>query len=434
MRKILSLLILAVAISLFVYCGDDATQPPSVANDGTVHGQIKDTAFEYEINGGEPGDPTAGPFLLRGSNVHYNDEDGALVVNLTVLNRGSVTQHEPIGLTFIRIDPDGVTVLNPDNDVHDDGAAIVFHFENDDNLWTPGEASLPRTVEFGVDKGASIAFIARLDIGAPVDGGAIAGRVWNDANKDGVMQDTEGGLPNVGVYLYPFTGDDNTTPKPEFGFTPTDGEGHYAFHHLPAGGYVVSIAPSTTTLLPTTPTEIHVVLVQTDDGVSSYRGANFGAVGPIMPPPTSDHVHATGLFYPRDVLYAMTLERFLCPNDSIPPPVTTDLPVNDDCIGGRLRGAITEIAPERNSFRVMATWMFAINGIPGDLKVGSRVDVHVQQGPGPLAWVADAIAPWNGPGDEIIGRVDAAETEPNGSVRLRVLDTWITTTKPKDGK
>src|SRR5262245_27034851 len=205
MRKILPFLLLAIAISLFIYCSDDSTQPPPAQNDGTIHGQIKDTAFEYEIKGGDPGDPTGGPFLLRGSNVHYNDEDGALVVDLTVLNHGAVAQHEPIGLTFIRIDPDGVTVLNPDNNIHDDGAAIVFHFANDDNLWTPGEASLARTVEFGVDKGSSIAFIARLDIGAPVDGGAIAGRVWNDANKDGVMQDDEGGLPNIGVYLYPFT-------------------------------------------------------------------------------------------------------------------------------------------------------------------------------------------------------------------------------------
>ena len=48
----------------------------------------------------------------------------------------------------------------------DDGAAIVFHFANDDGLWTPGEESLARTVEFGVTKGTAIAFIARLDLGA----------------------------------------------------------------------------------------------------------------------------------------------------------------------------------------------------------------------------------------------------------------------------
>ena len=37
-----------------------------------------------------------------------------------------------------------VEILNPDNDIHGPGAAIVFEFANDDAMWTPGEESFPR--------------------------------------------------------------------------------------------------------------------------------------------------------------------------------------------------------------------------------------------------------------------------------------------------
>jgi hypothetical protein len=384
MRKILSLILLAFSVSFFGSCSDDATKPETSHNDSIIHGQIHDTDFQYEIVGGEPGDPTAGPFLLRGSNLHYNDEDGALVVDLTVVNRGSVAQHEPIGLTFIRLDPDEVTVLNRTATFTATARPSCFHFANDDNLWTPGEESLPRTVEFGVSKGAAIAFVARLDLGAPVELGTVAGRVWNDANKDGVMQDGEDGLGGILVYLYPFLATGNTTPTREFGVATTDRDGHYAFHALSAGGYVVSIAPSTLMLFPTTPTEIHVLLVETDGGVSSYRGANFGAVPgdvPPPPPPTSEHLHATGKFAAPDHFAAASAELFVCP-DSLPIPLT-DPPVNDDCIGGRLRGTVTEVAPLRNAFRIMATWVMIAGVVdpPLEIKVGARLDVHVHQGP-----------------------------------------------------
>jgi hypothetical protein len=421
MRKILSLLFLAFSVSFIGACSDDATQPPASPNDGTVHGQIHDSDFEFEITPGEPG---AGPFLLIGKHLHYDDEAGALVVDLTVLNNGSVAQGEPIGLTFIRLDPDEVTVLNPDNDIHNDGAAIVFHFANDDGAWTPGEESLPRTVQFGVSKGTSIAFIARIDLGAPAGGGNIAGRVWNDANKNGEMESDETGLGGVGVYLS-FFGDIKEPPLARV--TTTGREGFYQFDSLPAGGYVVSIAPSTVNLFPTTPTEIHVLLVDNNGEVSSYRGANFGAVPQIgPPPPAGEHVHATGKFYPPEVFVTFAVEYFVCPDDTVPGPLVVDNPPISDCYGGWLRGPVTEIAPERNAFRVMATWMIPVGiTLPPDLQVGSRVDVHVHQGPGPGGWVADSIAPWNEPHDEIQGRVDGMEVAPDGTVRLRVLDTWV---------
>jgi hypothetical protein len=425
MRRLLPLLAFLFAISFFPACSDDATKPASsTGGDGTIHGQIHDSDFEFQVSGGQPGDPVEGPFILRGSHLHYNDEDGSLVVDLTVLNAGVVAQHEPIGLTFITLDPDGVTLSNPDNGIHDDGAGIVFHFANDDNLWTPGEESLPRTAEFSVAKGTAIAFVARLELGAPAGGGEISGRVWNDENKDGIMDASEGGLGGVGVSLRVFAGDIN---EPRLiRVATTDPDGQYRFDSLPAAGYVVSIALSTISLFPTTPTEIHVLLTEADGDVSSYKNANFGAVrNDVPPPPTGEHVHAIGKFVPPDHFASAAVDHFQCA-DTIPQPRVTDPPVTDDCVGGRLRGSVTEIAPERNAMRVMATWVVAINGLPADLEVGSRVDVHVNMGPGPLTWIADSIAPWTGDHDEITGRVDAIEQLPDGTVRMRVLDTWVT--------
>jgi hypothetical protein len=428
MRKLLSPLILAFFVSIIPACSNDATKPASPShNDGTIHGQIGSSDFEFEVRAGGPGDPMEGPFILRGSHLHYDADAGALVVDLTVTNAGIVAQHEPIGLTFIKLDPDGVTVLNPDNSINDDGAAITFHFANNDGTWTPGEQSLARTVLFSADEGEAIAFIARLDIGPETGGGVIDGLVWSDGNKNGAIDNGEPGLPGVGVYLRRFaqeTGDSAEAPLARV--TSTGPDGHYAFDHVPAGGYVVSIAPSTVTLFPTTPTEIHVLLLSTNGDVSSYHGANFGAVRELPPPPnTNDHVHAAGKFSPPDDAFAaLSLEYFTCPPDTTPQPLVTDPPVNEDCVGGRLRGPVTEVG--RNVIRVMATWVImGTMNPPPDFKVGSRVDVHVHQGPGPLAWVADSIVPWGESQDELVGRVEARDIAPDGTLKLLVLGTWI---------
>jgi SdrD B-like domain len=408
MRKLLSLLVPAFLALALVSCSDDTATPPQSQNDGNIHGQIAGNDFEYDVT---PGDPGSGPFVLRGRNLHYNDLDGALVVDLSVVNRGEVAQTEPIGLTFIRLDPDGVTVLNPDNNIHDDGAAILFHFANDDGFWTPGEASLPRTVEFGVDKGTAIAFVARLDLGAPVESGNISGRVWNDANKDGHMDDNEGGIPGTGVYLYQFSSTDENTPKLPFLTTQTDREGNYLFRGLNAGGYVVSIAPSTIDLFPTTPTEIHVLLVNDGASVSSYKNANFGAVPNHVPPPfVGQRVHVSGKFSPPASFVASEVEFPPCPDDTVPIPlVAADPPdPNPECIGVRLRGTITEVAisPDRTAIRVMATWVMLDPNLPApaNIGVGDRVDVHAHAAAVARTWLVDSIDAWASEHDELNGR------------------------------
>ncbi|HEX6791366.1 MAG TPA: SdrD B-like domain-containing protein [Candidatus Krumholzibacteria bacterium] len=423
--------LLMVLVSL-AGCGDDSTAPPPARhNDGTVQGQIGDADFQFEIHAGQPGDPLFGPFLLQGRNLHYDDDAHMLVVDLTVKNLGTYSHQEPIGLTFIQLDPDEVTVANPDNDIHGDGAAIVFHFANDDGAWTPDEESLPRTVQFSVRKGVSVAFVARLDISVP-GGGTIDGVVWNDANQNGKRDDNERGVPGMDVFWGDFAQEEDSTGTHQFGRAVTDRNGHYVIGPLGAGGYVVTIGP-TPGFFPTTPTEIHVLLVEVDGEVSSYHNANFGGVQAVSPPPVpGEHVHVTGKFAPPDHFAYVSDEHFVCP-DSVPDPLVTD-PVEPDCQGGVLRGEITEVAPQRNALRVMATWVISDAQIPLQYEVGDRVDVRVHAGPGPAGWVADYIAPWNMTHDEIQGRIDGFELGPDGAYRWFVLDTWISPSNVRVGQ
>jgi hypothetical protein len=431
MRRTLPLCLLTLILAFAAGCSDDATQPLTTADSGVIRGEIGDSDFEYTLDAtGPPGNPIEGPFVLRGSNLHYDDGLGALVVDLTVINHGQYPHHEPVGLTFIELIPSTVTVLNPDNGIHGEGAAIVFQFANDDGMWTPGEASLPRTVQFGVEKGVSIGFVARLDIGAPIDGGTIAGRVWHDVNEDGVMDEGEPGLPGAGIYLRTFSDQEDTTATREVWFAQTDHDGRYAFDRLRAGAYVVSKAPSTVFFRPTTPTEIHVLLTEADGDVADFLDANFGCVPQVVPPPieVGVHVEIEGKFYEPDVFIAFKIVRVACADDTIPPP--EDGARDDDnraCFGGRLRGPVTTIGPDRHSFKLMNTWVISdAADIPFEIQPGMRLDVRVHRPGNVAAWIADSIQKWEGPLEGLRGRVDAVDVDPSGHFRILVLDTWVT--------
>jgi hypothetical protein len=206
------LLMLAAVMSVAVGCSEDSTAPVDTqSTTGLLEGEVGNANFEISVNAtGDSRRRFEGPFVLRGSNLHYVDSLQALSVDLTITNRGEVAHSEPIGLTFIKLVPEGVTVQNPDNGINGEGAAFTFAFANDDGQWTPGESSLPRNVLFGVEPGKAVGFIARLDIGEPIDGGSIAGRLWNDANQDGVMDPDEGGIPAVRIALRSIDNEDTT--------------------------------------------------------------------------------------------------------------------------------------------------------------------------------------------------------------------------------
>jgi hypothetical protein len=425
--RILVALIAAACVGLAAGCSDESVAPNTGQNPGTIQGTIGDSDFELTFKtAGDPGDPLDGPFVLRGSNVHYVDSLHALSVDLTVTNRGRVSQPEPIGLTFLRLYPAGVTVLNPDNGINGNGAAIVFAFANDDAFWTPGEHSLPRTVQFAVDPGVSIGFIARLDIGAPGAGGTIAGRVWHDANKDGVADPDEGGLPGVLITLRSIDDGPTTNVLPEMWRTLTGEDGHYEFHGLAPGVYIVSKALATTGFFPTTPTEITIVLTMHDGVVSDFLGADFGCV-PISPPPpppieVGAWVQTRGTYepLPEPHLVATAISVSYCGDDTIPDP---GIGIRQDCNAGVLRGLVTDVNSVEHVVRVMGTPIY-FPTIPLPY-AGQRIEVHVMQPGNVGAWTAVVWEPWGGEADGVDGRVQFVGPGPDDVIRIRVVDTWI---------
>jgi hypothetical protein len=257
-------------------CSEDSpTQAPAGGNDpatGVFHVDLGQDPADFEIislKNGDPEDPIHGPFAIRGRNIRYDTEISALVMDLSVKNLGDDTFDEPVVLTFLSLLPDGVTVLNADNEETGPGAAITFEFENDDAMWTPGEESFGREVQFGVDQGVSIGFVARLDMGGDDEFGSIGGMVWNDENGDGIMDETEAGVEGAVIELY---------SEAMNAVTATSGaDGTYLFEGLPAGFYSVTLQPGEGTE-PTTSPLIYVVLVMEDGSVTSFLAANFGVM------------------------------------------------------------------------------------------------------------------------------------------------------------
>ena len=449
-RAFLTIGLLAALVS-FAACSDNPvtdtnTDDPSPLVSGGIDAGVGD--FELTVARADgPSDLLPGPFVLRGRNIHYDDALGALVADLSVVNQSRTSFPEPVGLTFVRLLPEGVEVLNPDNDVHGAGAQVGFDFANDDAMWTPGEESLPRQVQFKAERGRAVAFVARIDVGPRPEGGAIGGLVWNDRNKDGVPDPDEPGIGGLEVFMTR-DGGPETSAYPEIHYrTRTDRTGRYHFDNLRAGLYRVQ-GPISPGCDPTTPTVLDVILVADDGHVSDFLDADFGCFIRETPPPDSafvdvgDWVEATGSYVPLkdNTRVHGLLARILGVKDCdpVPPPVT--LADTDECTGlpMELRGPVTDIARERRALRVMETWLLvppdslidAANVrlmIPLDkIEVGDRVRAVVQRPGGPVALTALELAWWNEDRDMILGFVDHVDRDAEGRpLRLHVLDTLI---------
>lgn len=316
MRRTPTVLISLGLISLLALFG--CSNNPSAPGGGTAntltqgHGRLGNSDFEMIVPATtSSGRNLDGPFLLRGTNVHYDDSLATLVADLTVVNQSQRSFPEPVTLTFLNLIPDSVSVKNPDNGINGAGAAINFAFANTDSLWTAGEESLPRTVEFSVPNGVSVGFTARLTVGTPVAFGTISGRVWNDTNQNGIIDGGETGIPGVRIRISRFSssnspgivrdddngdddhdgdhdGDDDGDDDNNGGggnnggslpSVVTNAEGNFIFAHVPAGAYVVTKALSADTgLTPTTPLRIYVLLTETNGVVNNFTDANFGCV------------------------------------------------------------------------------------------------------------------------------------------------------------
>jgi hypothetical protein len=366
---------LSVLLLAFLGCSDDAVVPTDVEQGGTsglIEGDINEAAgsFEYTTDAaGDPRDPIAGLFIIRGKNIHYVDSLSALSVDFTVehQNRCRCEFPEPIGMTFVNLIPQGVTVENPDNDVHGPGAAIVFEFENDDGVWSPFEESLPRTVLFGVDHGVSIGFVARIDIGTEPELGSIGGVVWNDLNEDGLRDEDESGIVGVEIQMIRTDGPEVSNQSELLWHTLTHSDGSYRFDGLSAGHYEVHRLPRSD-LRATTDPMMQVILVEENGEVSDFLMADFGCV--LTPPQrpiieVGDFVDVWGDYVvrPDHHVVARAINLIKCQNDTpqelaIPPSLASDGVVDLDVCDlpiGSLTGPVTDLNRDARVMWVLGT-------------------------------------------------------------------------------
>jgi hypothetical protein len=432
--------LLAIALFAFAGCSDDSTAPNDTQSaGGLMQGEIGDADFTITL--AATGEGEQGPFVLTGTNLEYIDSLQTLAVDLIIRNDGDVAHVLPVGLTFVDLIPSDVTVANPDNGVGGDGAAIQFQFANDDMQWTPGESSLPRNVRFNVAEGTSIGFAARLDVGEPLDGGAIAGRVWNDANENGVIDSGEEGVSGVEVSLNGGGEDDSTNADDT---ATTDENGDYEFDGLTGGVYTVSI--DSTVNDTTTPSALTVLLVESDEGVvSDFLDANFGVLddgsgggGGDDDFPVGAYVEVNGQFN-DDHLVAMGVDLKRCDDDDDDDDDDKDDSASldgghdgdrdeVDCDEGKLRGPVTDIDEENDMFAVMGVWLTA-NELPEGLDVGDRVDVRLHVDGDDL--VVDRVKEWHNPHfEQVHGRVESIESD-DDSIRATILGLEVVVMRPR---
>jgi len=373
-RRIGPLFVVALVFSLaYLGCSEESVVPidnEQSNTSGLVEGDIDASSTSFEITTETAGDsdrPVTGPFIIRGKNIHYVDSLSALSVDITVEHQCRCSFPEPIGMTFVKLLPPGVTVQNPDNDEHGAGAAIVFEFANDDGQWTTGEESFPKTVLFGVDPGVSIGFVARIDVGMDPDLGSIGGVVWNDRNEDGEMDRDESGIGGVVINMYRTDGPENSMQPEILWRTVTDREGSYRFDRLDAGHYEVKKIPRDD-LRPTTPTLIQVILVEQDGTVSDFLMANFGCVPVSTPRPiieVGDFVDVWGEYSvrPDSRVVARAIQLIKCNNirpdaSAINTALATDDPGDIsvcDLPLGALRGLVNKIDRDARLLWVLGT-------------------------------------------------------------------------------
>lgn len=418
---------LSIALSILIVsgCSDDSvlTPPPGGGSaSGVVKGEVDPGVAGFELpieSGGSPDGTLAGPFLLRGANIRYADSLGALLVDLSVINHSRTAHPEPITLTFVSLLPEGVTVLNPDNGVVGPGASIRFEFTDRDGMWTPGEESLPRTVEFGVARGVSIGFVGRLDIGMAPGGGAIGGIVWLDTNENGVMEADEPGQGGVEVILSGGVLEIATGTEVVRRMV-TAADGSYRFDGLRAGFYTVSKSPDPH-WRPTTPSVIHVVLSAVGGTVGDFLTANFGCVFQLPVPTihTGDYIRTTGEFVHDQsmsiiagFLVAREITIFRCGDRGCVRP-------------GALNGPVGEVDRPGRSLRVMGEWVsFAATDSmpaggtvldPDSVEVGDRVSAGVRDDPNGVAEPLEgfSLVEWGEPFEQAGGYVKRIGGDPN---------------------
>ena len=420
----LTLALVAVVAMLGCSSNDGPVDPGQAADDqntSLVRGEIASGAVSFEFMSDDRPGPRPGPFLIRGTDVHYDTDLGALVFDLTVTNASDRSYPLPASLTFASLIPDSVTVLNADNGETGPGASFVCEFDNDDLEWTPGEESLPFTVQLGVGQGVSVGFVGRVDVGMVPGGGTLGGLVWHDLNEDGVIDADEAGIGEVGVRL---NGEGDLVRLAQ-----TAADGTYRFDGLAAGYYTVTRLPRDD-LRPTTPVQIQVLLVTDEDGdVIPFIAANFGCLVVDVPPEdgieVGDCVHVKGDY---DAESGRLVAAILCPCDD-----DDDDDKDDSDCWDRVNGPVTDIDLENHTVSVMGAMYLLTDDTRidldlDDLALGARVrvDVEIVSDDDDEHLVACRLRYFNGHWDRVRGDVQRVGHDDDGELNgIQVLGVVI---------
>lgn len=449
MPRLLRLTLCCLAAALFVVgCSSDTPTNPAPGTQGAktvISGDIDPGTVAFEYSAAAPGDPSPGMFRIQGSNLRYEADPGALLVDIVLVNDSSADFDGPVRLVFMQLLPEGVTVLNADNadSAMGAGAMFTFAFADTDTVWSAGAATEARTVQFGVAPGTSIGFVARIQVGdEPAPGGAIGGMVWHDLNENGVVDEGEAGVRDIALVLNAGLADESGETMMR---TMTDTAGMYRFEALPSGHYTVHLAEDAR-IRPTTSPVMEVLLVEYDGQVMDFLDADFGVTRAGMPDTSAcievgDCINAKGAYMDEpDRLEGRIVNvcdrEYECEDDD-----------DDDCVDcgedkdgegmcwGRLSGPITDIDRERQAIAVMGTWIH-LSGPDwdkghhdGDIDLGRRVRVNaeLQSGEDGDRVVACRIHKWNGNGDRVRGIVqEVVRDEAGMMVGVKVLSTLIT--------
>ena len=104
------------------------------------------------------------------------------------------------------------------------------------------DANANLTVDFGFHEPVAASEPAEPEV--PVETFSIGNQVWMDSNRDGVLDVGETLVPGVEMHLFAVSSDGAIDTNDIVATTVTNEEGFYLFDELPAGDYVVGVAPS----------------------------------------------------------------------------------------------------------------------------------------------------------------------------------------------
>jgi len=444
MRQTRFMFLLLALAALVAGCSSSTPTTPGTAADQAktvISGDIAPGTPAFAFSAAAPGDPSPGTFRIEGSNLRYVTDPGMLLADIVLVNDSSADFAGPVRLVFMQLLPAGVTVLNADAVDSTQGAGAVFAFDLEDTTgtWRAGERTLPRTVQFGVAPGTSIAFVSRIVTGDdPAPGGAIGGTVFADANGNGLRDEGEQGVRDVAIMLHDGAAVDSTSAIMQ---AMTDSTGAYRFDALASGHYTVALARDPR-IEPTTAPVLDVLLVEYDGQVMDFLGADFGVRRAGAPVDTTfclaagDCIEAKGMFRPdRPRLEAWELERCdeggTCGDDD---GDDADDDGDHPACWSRLCGPITAMDDSTGAIAVMGTWIeLPVEALgrhtrPEDIAVGRRVRVEVEVMTGDAGdhLRACRIQKWNGNGDRVRGVIQEVLRDPQGHPALRVLNTVVT--------